>query len=253
MKRRVNELTISGLVNRLLLILFLLLNSFGSYASGNDPVISIDSSKVERKHFSDNVSDRYTGSRYEYDSLEGETENLLDRALNWIFKKLSEVFGINLPPGWQQFVEIIIYGILISVSIYILTKFLVGNQAASFFSRKSQTVAPLNIQEEHIKNIDLDAYIANALKEENYRLAIRYMYLKSLKLLSLSNLIEWHFEKTNSDYYNEIQNKDLKTHFQKISYWYDHIWYGEFALDRSGFDNAQKDFDNLNKNLKHAG
>lgn len=254
MKRLANELTTSVLVNRYFFILFLILNTFGIHASAQqEAVISIDSTNVERKHFSCEISERYTGSQYNYDSLEGETENLLGRAINWIFKKLNDVFGINLPPGWQQLVEIIIYGILIALALYILTKFLMGNQAASFFSRKSKTVAPLNIQEEHIKNVDLDAYINNALKEENYRLAIRYMYLKSLKLLSLNNLIEWNFEKTNTDYYNEIQNGDLRTKFKKISYWYDHIWYGEFALDKLGFENARKDFDNLNQNLKHAG
>ncbi len=239
-------------MNKLLIIKFLFLNVFGTYASEKDSIVSIDKSVVDRKYFSDKVSERYTGSQYNYDTLEGETENLLGRAINWIFKKLSDVFGIDLPPGWQQLAEIIIYGALIGFALYILIKFLMGNQAASFFSRKSQTVAPLNIQEEHIKNIDLDGYIADALKEENYRLAIRYMYLKSLKLLSLSNLIEWHFEKTNTDYYNELENGDLKSHFKKISYWYDHIWYGEFALDKTGFENAQKDFDQLNKNLNYA-
>ncbi len=77
-------------------------------------------------------------------------------------------------------------------------------------------VAPLNIQEEHIENIDLDSYIKNALKEENYRLAIRYMYLKSQKLLSLNNIIDWHFEKTNSDYYREIESVGLKENFKKL-------------------------------------
>ncbi len=114
-------------------------------------------------------------------------------------------------------------------------------------------VAPLNIQEEHIENIDLDSYIKNALKEENYRLAIRYMYLKSLKLLSLNNIIDWHFEKTNSDYYREIENITLKENFKKTSYLYDNIWYGEYALDKAGFENAEKDFERLNQNLKNAG
>jgi hypothetical protein len=240
-------------VNRGITILFLFLNAFGIYASEKDSVVAIDSSKVARKHFSEKISERYTGKQYNYDSLEGETENILSRAINWIFKKLNEIFGIDLPPGWQQVVETFIYGILIAFAIYILIEFLMGNQAASFFGRKSQAVAPLNIQEEHIKNVDIDSYIANALKEENYRLAIRFMYLKSLKLLSLNNLIEWHFEKTNSDYFNEIEDGSLKQDFKKISYWYDHIWYGEFALDKLGFENAQKDFEQLNKNLKHAG
>lgn|SRR5690554_3812918 len=238
-------------MNKVFLIIALLLNFFTLYAfEKGETDIAIDSSKVERKQFSNNLSEKYTGNQYEYDSLEGETENFLGRAIDWFFKKLNDIFGINLPPGWQQLVEIVIYGILIGFALYILVKFLMGNQAASFFSRKSKTVAPIDIQEEHIQNIDLDAYITKALKEENYRLAIRYMYLKSLKLLSQNNLIEWNHEKTNSDYYNEIENGELKSRFNRISYWYDHIWYGEFTLDKSGFENAEKDFNQLNLNLK---
>ena len=241
-------------MNKVFLIIALLLNFFTLYAfEKGETDIAIDSSKVERKQFSNTLSEKYTGNQYKYDSLEGETENLLGRIINWIFKKLNDVFGIDLPPGWQQLAEIIIYGILIGFALYILVKFLMGNQAASFFSRKSKSVAPINIQEDHIQNIDLDAYITKALQEENYRLAIRYMYLKSLKLLSQNNLIEWNHEKTNSDYYNEIENGELKSSFNKISYWYDHIWYGEFTLDKSGFENAEKDFNQLNQNLKYAG
>ncbi|HLV93305.1 MAG TPA: hypothetical protein VKX34_09300 [Aequorivita sp.] len=232
----------------------LLLNFFTLHAFGKGETdIAIDTSKVERKQFSNTLSEKYTGNQYKYDSLEGETENLLGRIINWIFKKLNDVFGIDLPSGWQQLAEIVIYGSLVGFALYILVKFLMGNQAASFFSRKSKSVAPINIQEDHIQNIDLDAYITKALQEENYRLAIRYMYLKSLKLLSQNNLIEWNHEKTNSDYYNEIENGELKSSFNKISYWYDHIWYGEFTLDKSGFENAEKDFNQLNQNLKYAG
>ena len=241
-------------MGRIVLIIALLLNFFTLHAFGKGETdIAIDTSKVERKQFSNTLSEKYTGNQYKYDSLEGETENLLGRIINWIFKKLNDVFGIDLPPGWQQLAEIIIYGILIGFALYILVKFLMGNQAASFFSRKSKSVAPINIQEDHIQNIDLDSYITKALQEENYRLAIRYMYLKSLKLLSQNNLIEWNHEKTNSDYYNEIENGELKSSFNKISYWYDHIWYGEFTLDKSGFENAEKDFNQLNQNLKYAG
>lgn len=241
-------------MNRYLLILFILLNSLAATAFGADSLtVAVDSTKVAPKHFSENLSEKYSESDFEYDSMEGEAENFLGRAIQWFFKKIGEIFGIHLSPEMYQVVKFIIYGLLIVFAIYILVKLLVGDNASSFFSRKSKMVAPLNIQEEHIENIDLESYIKNALKEENYRLAIRYMYLKSLKLLSLNNIIDWHFEKTNSDYYREIENITLKENFKKISYLYDNIWYGEYALDKAGFENAQKDFERLNQNLKNAG
>ena len=206
-----------------------------------------------QKQFSDNFSAKYSDSDFDYNTLEGETENFLGRAIGWFFQKIGEIFGINISPEMFEILKFIIYGLLIVFAIYILVKLLMGDKASAFFSRDNKVVAPLNIQEEHIENIDLDSYIKNALKEENYRLAIRYMYLKSHKLLSLNNSINWHFEKTNSDYLREIESEGLREAFKKTSYLYDNIWYGEFALDKTGFENAKKDFERLNQNLKNAG
>lgn len=240
-------------MNRLIIILFFLLNILAAKASEKDSLtVAVDSSKLAQKDFSENLSDKYSGSDYDYDSMEGDAENFLGRAISWFFDKIDQIFGIQLSPAMYQIIKFIIYGLLIVFAIYILVKLLVGNNASSFFSRQSKLVAPLNIQEEHIENVDLDSYIKNALKEENYRLAIRYMYLKSLKLLSLNNIIDWHFEKTNTDYYREIESVSLKENFKKASYLYDNIWYGEFALDKTGFENAQKDFERLNQHLKNA-
>jgi len=241
-------------VNRFFFILFFLWNSLTATTAKTDSVtVNVDSSKVAVKQFSENLSEKYTGKEFDYDIMEGEAENFLGRAINWFLNKMGNLFGVQISPEMYQVIKFIIYAALIIFAIYILVKLLVGDNASSFFSRKSKMVAPLNIQEEHIENVDLDSYIKNALMEENYRLAIRYMYLKSLKLLSLNNIIDWHFEKTNSDYYCEIENAALKENFKKTSYLYDNIWYGEYALDKAGFENAQKDFERLNQNLKNVG
>ena len=49
-------------------------------------------------------------------------------------------------------------------------------------------------------------------------------------------------EKTNSDYYNEIQSEKIKFDFKYVSYLYNYIWYGEFELDTDTFDKAKESF-----------
>lgn len=239
-------------MNKLFCILILIF-ALGHTWAQEKPSIVIDSSQVERKYFEGDISEKYSGKQYNYDSLEGETQNLLFRAIEWFFQKIGNLFNVEFSDETYVLIEKIIYGILIAFAIYIVVKLLLGNQTSSLFSKESRAATTLQYGEEHIENIDLDAYIKNALKENNYRLAIRFMYLKSLKSLSAKNLIDWNFEKTNTDYYNEIENRDLKDNFQRISYWYDHIWYGEFALDQSGFETAQKDFERLNQKLNYVG
>ena len=128
-----------------------------------------------------------------------------------------------------------------------------GSNTASLFNRKIASVIPLTSKEEHIESINLDKFIEDALATRDYRLAIRYMYLKCLKELSVYNFISWHFDKTNLDYFSEIQDPQLKANFKKVSYVYDYVWYGEFAIEEREFISAKKDFDRLTLYFKNAG
>lgn len=224
-------------------------------AFGQDSLkVQIDSSRVIEKRFSEDLSKKYQGNEFDYESsLEGEAQNFIARAIYWFMNKIADTFGFQIDPGAYKIIELLFYGILIVIALYIIVRLLVGTKASSFFSKKSRQLAPLNVQEEHIERVDLDQFIRNALARNNYRIAVRYMYLKVLKELSIRNLISWHFDKTNGDYYEEIEDPQLKDNFKKVSYLYDHVWYGEFDLDAGGFANAQLDFDRFTKNMKHAG
>jgi integrase len=63
--------------------------------------------------------------------------------------------------------------------------------------------------EEIIQSMDIKSLITNALKDENYRLAIRYHYLYILQQLELKKIIDWELQKTNHDYQREIKDKQL--------------------------------------------
>lgn len=216
--------------------------------------VQIDSSRINARSFSGNLTEKYSGGEFDYESsVEGESQNFIARALYWIIRKISEIFGVDIDPTTYKFIEFILYGVLIIFALYMVVRLLVGKNAASIFGKESRKLAPLNIQEEHIEQIDLDDFIKKALAQKNYRLAVRFMFLKALKELSFRNVIAWHFDKTNLDYYHEIAHPALKEDFKKLSYLYDYVWYGEFDLDASGFANAQTDFERFTKDLTHAG
>ncbi len=80
----------------------------------------------------------------------------------------------------------------------------------------------------------------------------RYLYLKSLKSLANKKTIEWHFDKTNSDYLNEIKDSKLKGLFKRVSYIYDYVWYGEFPIDEVSFNKNKDDFNQLIKTANHG-
>lgn len=227
--------------------------SYTSIAETQDSTqVQIDRTPVVQKEFTETLSEKYTGKDYDYDVIEGEAENFLSRVLRWFFESIAELFGFQVSPEVFTIIKILFYLALGGLVLYIAIKLLVGEGSSSFFTRKEVALSPLKIQEDHIEKVDLDAFIKEALAARNYRLAVRYMFLKSLKQLSVENLIHWHFDKTNTDYYNELEDPTLKTNFKQIAYLYDNIWYGEYALDEQGYYQAKQDFDQLNKRTKHA-
>lgn len=103
--------------------------------------------------------------------------------------------------------------------------------------------------EEIIKNQDIQLLIDQALKDNNYRLAVRYYYLLTLQQLSGKELIDWKVQKTNHEYIYEIKNNDLRAQFGKLTDVYDYIWYGNFEVDEPAFAKAQQAFNKLQSEL----
>jgi len=153
---------------------------------------------------------------------------------------LDDVFGVRLSPAMLTFLKYLIYALMSGVTIYLIVRMLINEKFSSIFTKKANPITAIDMTEQHIESLD----------KNNYRLAIRYQYLKSLKRLSQTNIIEWHFDKTNSDYEKEIQEPRLKTGFRKISYLYDYIWYGEQAIDAFSYERALESFTTLNGNIR---
>jgi hypothetical protein len=242
-------------VHRLIFILsFIFLNVLSAQTIQKDSItVVFDDGPIIEKGFSEDFSQKYSSEDFNYNENDEEAQNLLGRAVSWFFQQLEKLFGVDISPQVLDVVEFLVYLLLTIFIGYFIIKLLLGQNTSSFFNRKTATVNPLTIDEEHIEHLNLDTFIDDALAQKNYRLAIRYMYLKALKELSSNNIISWHFEKTNNDYYNEIKDPLLKDNFKKVSYLYDYVWYGEFDLDEIGFTNAQKDFERLTKNIDNAG
>ncbi|MCF6307404.1 MAG: hypothetical protein L3J09_05560 [Flavobacteriaceae bacterium] len=230
--------------------IFLFLATFRLVSAQEKDVI-IDRSKTSTREFTTYFPEEYSNLDYSVET--GQSQNYLLRFIRWFFDFIAELFGINVDPEMYKTVEILIYFILIIIAIVIISKLFLKSNTTSFFSKKSKNLAPISFEEEHIEQIDLEALISNALAQSDYRLAIRYMYLKVLKNLSLNNLINWHFDKTNIDYQNELTSQELKKQFGTVSYLYDHIWYGEFGLDEEGFRKAKNEFDQLSKSINSHG
>lgn len=230
-----------------------IMTAFGSSLLwAQDAIVKRDSSNADVTYFKENFKDNYIGDDFNYSINDTGGINLMQRILRKFFNWMGNLFGFDIDFIDYKTLEYIVYGLLGLIVLYLLIKFLLQNSVSSVFKTDDKTIAGFSYVEENIEQIDFDKLISNALKETNYRLATRYLYLKSLKSLANKKTIEWHFDKTNSDYLNEIKDSKLKGLFKRVSYIYDYVWYGEFPIDEASFNKNKDDFNQLIKTAKHG-
>ena len=231
---------------------FLLLLFYALPIGAQNTTVKHDSTNLDVTYFKDNLKDRYSGNDFNYSINDTGGVNLIQRILRSFFDWLGDTFGFKIDFLDYQTMEYIIYGLLGIIVLYLLIKFLLQNPVSSVFKTEDRAIEGFNYVEEHIEQVDFDNLIKLALKDGNYRLATRYMYLKSLKVLANKKTIEWHYDKTNTDYLNEIKDSKLKALFKRISYIYDYVWYGEFPIDEDSFNKNKADFNQLIKTIQRG-
>ncbi len=180
------------------------------------------------------LKDKYTGKQYEYkDDLKEEKEE--------VQQVHSSSSGIALGKGFSFFMSVIFPTLLVVVVVLIVLKYLMNINLISWkrIPKIKATVSKKENVEENFDESDFEALLKEAIKNQNYRLAIRYYYLTLLKKLNHKKLIEYHKDKTNSDYLFEIEDQKIRSEFSYLSYVYTYIWYGEFQINREKFQSIQ--------------
>lgn len=99
--------------------------------------------------------------------------------------------------------------------------------------------------EEDLHKINFDELIENAVENKEYKIAVRYMFLKSLKLLSDRNLISLNLNKTNHDYQAEIKNYDVARQFSLAAIGFELAWYGDYPITENAYKHSSEVFNNL--------
>ncbi|GAA4244471.1 MULTISPECIES: DUF4129 domain-containing protein [Winogradskyella] len=225
-----------------------------SFAQQNEQPILYDDSVIEKQHISEKDLETYKADDdFNYTEVVAE-ENFFDKAKRWLrnflIKFWESIFGVGTATGFLYFMFRILPYILLGVLIFLLIRFFLKVNSNNLITKaKKEASISFTEEEQIIKNEDINALIKDAIQQKNYRLAIRYYYLLSLKQLTESDHILWQPQKTNEDYINEIEKDHLKIDFKNITRIYDYVWYGEFNVDAIKFETLKLPFENLNKTI----
>lgn len=233
------------------ILLMFLVCSFTTLLGQSDS-LSIDEPAIVQKEIDvrtpkqEKIEKFQKDSRFQYERVE--------RSLSWwdkLWLRINEFIGNIFGAVAESGVAGIVVLIIIVVVICLIVLKLLGVDYRTLLGKKELDTPEIDIYTENVHEMNFDALISNALKNKDYRLAVRFLYLKNMKQLSDKDIIEWSNNKTNYSYQYEIRNEVLRTKFIETTLIFDYVWYGEFGLDEPTFSVINQRLDDFNKMISH--
>jgi hypothetical protein len=208
-----------------------------------------DSAAVEIREFPDRSIQAFKEDPdFRYDKPVTGSTGWWDQLLFSFRIWLAEVTGeVNL--NWLF--KLALYVVCPLILLYVIIK-LFNVPISRIFYTSPEGIFLQDQGEEDIHKVDFEKKIGESIQKENYRAAIRYVYLKVLKDFADEQIIRWYPGKTNHDYLYEINNPDLRRQFSKLIYYYEYVWYGDFPVDYATLEKAYALKDKI-KNLLPVG
>ncbi len=191
----------------------------------------------------DNLLEKYRNDPdFDYEGGPKETDDWITKIKNWINQQLVILSSSKV---YSTILDYLYYGLMIAALLLIIRGLIKSDRRGLLFGRVKTNEIKIVENDEDINNINFDELISVAIDNKQYRLAIRYLFLKSLKLLSEKGLVELRNNKTNHQYISEIKNHQISEVFRNTTSRFEWIWYGDFPVNEDIMKSSQNDFNKL--------
>ena len=185
----------------------------------------------------EHLRDLQTDHDYQYGRDAPPPENPVARFFSWLFGKLGQFLRSK---AYENVWQYVILATVAGLAIYLLAK---AEVLGFLFPQKAQaTGMDYENLAEDIQEINFDAAIDEAVSLRNFRLAVRLLYLQTLKQLTNAGHIAYKPDKTNRQYVQELVNSGLQSDFEKLTRRFEFVWYGDFSVDAPQYATIQNEF-----------
>lgn len=226
-----------------LFLLFILL--FTVRVSFSQNHVLFDSSNVSVRSFDIiELQELKQDKDFQYDELTGPPPNVWVRFWKWVWLKITEIMSTK---SGQRTVYTTFTIIAVAAIVFFVLR-VMGMNKSSLLSRNEGNLQ-FTTSIEDINSISFEDAIRDAVERRNFRLAIRLLYLQTLKQLADKEYIEWQIDKTNTDYIKEVAGKPWQSLFKKLSYNFEYAWYGDMNIGKEEFDSLNLQFQQFNTRL----
>ncbi|MDR2916994.1 MAG: DUF4129 domain-containing protein [Tannerella sp.] len=193
------------------------------------------------------IADYQADSRFDYNSqLDLPEYTWFEIVSRWFNRLINSIFRGKFEENITTPVMVILFILALLTILFFLYK----KRPELFMRSKKTAPVPYDIEEENIHQINFDKEISLALNKGDYRLAIRLLYLQTLRFLSDNKLIDWQIHKTPTEYLYEIKNKEMKLPFWELTNHFLQVRYGNYKASSELYETMhgiQSDIKNKRK------
>lgn len=156
-----------------------------------------------------------------------------------------------IPLGRQQWFQTLLWLVIIGGFAAAIMWWLAGSNVGLFRKKNKdlQNITEDELVTEDIFAINYQKEIDKAEANGNYRLAIRLMFLRLLKVMAEKNIIQYKQDRTNLDYLLQLHPTGYYNNFFRITRNYEYSWYGKFEVGEDAYRIIRNDFNQLDRQL----
>lgn len=200
-----------------------------------------DSSAVDAR--SATLEKYRSDSDFYYDRDISINPTLWEQFKEWLWS-LVQRFLPDDPETVSTIWDWVFYSIIAVALVFVVFR-LFGMTFTGAFRRSVKNSMTVELLGEDIHEMDFERLIDEAAQQQHYRKAVRLLYLRTLKEMTDREYIRWSPDKTNREYVHELANSDMRKMFEHLTLLFEYIWYGDFPVDRTLFEQSRTLFNDF--------
>lgn len=164
----------------------------------------------------------------------------------------NEITG-KQEPTWlgklfaQTWFQRVLLALMVCLLVFAVVKIALSNRM--MMMRRAARKFNMEEDDAALQKEDLDKLVQQAEQEGNFRLAVRYRYMKTLQQMDARGMIQLDAKSTNWDYVNRMSGHPLKKQFLLLTRAYEYVWYGEYPLNGEQYQYLKTEFGQYNNSL----
>ncbi len=157
--------------------------------------------------------------------------------------------SVKMTPYDFSNLKYLFYTIVVGILLVLIVRIFYNLNKNPAIKEAKINIDSINEIEEKMHELNLDDLLKEAISVKNFRIALRIKFLIIIKMLSQNGNINWAKEKTNWEYYTELNEKKLSSQFKDVILNFERVWYGELMLTEDQFNLVSPSYENLTKQL----